>query len=375
MPGLYIISTQPRAGKTLLACSLGVILRKRGYRTGYMKPLGAVLKRVEAGNGDAYALTVQEVLGQDALPEDLTPVMIPSWTSLPATRDHGHAGRNLEAVKKAYSGIAEGKDLMLINGTQAAPFSGSFAGLDTLSLTRELKLHVLLVERYDNGINYDSLIFMRRLLGEKMAGVVINDIPEADRNAVAGVLLPFLEQNGIPTLGMIAHDQRLNSIRSLDLAYALEGRIVAGNNNSSNLVEGFIICTMQMERFIVNLRANPRRAVIVGGDRADLQLAALQARAPCLILTGNIGPHELIRAKAEEIGIPLIVSKDDGYHIARRMSRIMSGQKFQDLCQIRAGVSLVEKSLDAEKLIRACFGPAMPTPSAPPSRRESRDNA
>lgn len=357
MQGLYIASTSARAGKTLLTCSMGVLLQKQGYKVGFMKPLGAQLKRVEAGNGDADALIVQEVLGQDVKPEVLTPVMIPSWSSLLVYQHDNKAANTISLIKKSYAQISRGKNLMLVSGTHAAPFSGTFAGMDSITLAKELNLRVLLVERYMDGlVNYDSLLFIRDMLGEKLAGVVINDVPESEFSALNSFMVPFLQENGIRVLGQIPHEPKLRSVRSMDLAYDLGGRIVAGNKHSSNLVEGFLIGTMQVNNFMSHLRSNPHRAVIVGGDRSDLQLAALQGKAPCIILTGNIGPHELIRAKAEAEGVPLIVAKEDSYVVARKMSAILNAQKFHELAKIRTGVELVEKSLNMDALVESCFG-------------------
>jgi BioD-like phosphotransacetylase family protein len=51
--------------------------------------------------------------------------------------------------------------------------------------------------------------------------------------------------------------------------------------------------------------------VITGGDRSDIQLAALETSTRCLVLTGNISPSPLILGRAEELGIPLLISKQD----------------------------------------------------------------
>lgn len=345
MQGLYIASTHPRSGKTLVSCSLGVLLQREGFKLGYMKPIGEILKRVEAGNGDADALIVQEVLGQYAAPETLTPVMIPSWSELILTKNKDYAAERLAEVKNAYAEISKGKDIMLVSGTSSAPFSGSFAGLDSMTIVNELDLKVVLVERYDNGVNYDSILFMRKALEGRLVGVVLNDIPNEEIPAVENIMLPFLENSGVRVLGLVPHDSRLNSIRSMDLAYALGGRIVAGNCNASNIVEGFLIGTMQVESFMTHLRSHPGSAVIVGGDRADLQLAAIHGKAPCIVLTGNLGPHELVRTKAEQVGVPIIVTKEDSYQVARNMSRVLKGKKFHELAQIQAGVTVMSSSL------------------------------
>ena len=53
------------------------------------------------------------------------------------------------------------------------------------------------------------------------------------------------------------------------------------------------------------------KAVITGGDRGDIQLAALETSTRCLILTGNLRPNVRVLGKAAEGGIPMILVKED----------------------------------------------------------------
>lgn len=353
MPGLYFASTQDRAGKTLCACSIGLLLQKQGYKVGYFKPVGTELKRVEAGNGDTDALIVQEVLGQDAQPEVLTPVMLPEvWQALAPCAEGACRDLSMNAIRKSYAELSQGNDLMLVSGARDFPYAGSFAGADGMSVVNELDLKVLLVERYDNGINYDALILLKKTLGKRLLGAVLNDVPREHLEVCSRSLIPYLRSHDLNIFGLIPHEPKLNIIRCMDLAYALHGRIVAGNRNASGGVSGFLIGTMQVENFMLHLRLSGNCAVIVGGDRTDLQLAALHGKTDCLILTGNLTPNELVRAKAEEVGVPVIVVKEDTYMVARRMSRILKAQKIRELAQIRSGTELVSRHMDLKKLLK-----------------------
>ena len=53
------------------------------------------------------------------------------------------------------------------------------------------------------------------------------------------------------------------------------------------MVENFLIGTMQVENFLTHFKKHRNSAVIVGGDRSDVQLVALEGDCPCLILTGT----------------------------------------------------------------------------------------
>ncbi|MDR2892746.1 MAG: AAA family ATPase [Deltaproteobacteria bacterium] len=372
MPGLYIASTQPRAGKTLCACSLGVILQKRGYRVGYMKPMGYEHKQVEAGRGDAGALVVQELLGQEAMPEKLTPLLRPSgWPDLgawfsplssgssfgqPGPANPAGPSAQLNDIRQAYAEISRGNDLTLVSGSGIFPAWGQFAGLDGLTLVNELDLRVLLVESCEDGFDFDSVLFMRKLLGERLCGVILNKIAPADLPLYQKLAATFLESRGVRVLGLIPQEPELNVIRCMQLSYELNGRIVAGNNSASALgIKDFIIGSMQVESFMAYMRSRSACAVITGGDRADLQLAAMCGKENCLVLTGNIGPGELVRSRAEQADVPVIVVREDTYTVARRIARILKGRKFNDLRQMDFGLRLLQNNADVDGLL-ACLG-------------------
>ena len=356
MTGIFIGSTTPRAGKSLLTFSLGVLLQRAGNKVGYMKPLGRVLQKVDELPGDADALVVQEILGQKVQADVLTPVMLPgNLHALSLYSDNAPETNSLDTIAGAYETIAQGKDLMLVCGTGTFPATGHFCGADGMSITRRLGLKTLFIERFDGRINYDALLHMKRILKSDMLGVILNDVPDSELRDVQKLLVPYLSSKGIRVHGIIPREPSLTAIRVADLAHSLSGCIMAGNNSSAAMIDGFLIGTMQVDNFMVYLRQNAGKAVIVGGDRADLQFAALQMKSPCIILTSNIPPTELVRNKAEEMNIPLITVREDAYTVARIMAHIFRTKRLRDLNQIRLGISLVEKSISLKSLTRCCM--------------------
>ena len=183
--------------------------------------------------------------------------------------------------------------------------------------------------------------------------MLLNDVAEKDRRDVDQVLIPYLKSRSVRVLGVIPREPALWAMRAGDLVQALEGRPAAGSAGSARMVEGFLIGAMQVENFMPYLRRHAGRAVIVGGDRVDLQLAALHENVPCVILTGNLGPGELVRQKAERLGIPLIVVREDTYAAAQAMTGVLTNIKLRELHRIRLGLNLVEASLDMPAFIAA----------------------
>ena len=96
-----------------------------------------------------------------------------------------------------------------------------------------------------------------------------------------------------------------------ELAKFVQGEILNCSEQSGELVENLMVGAMCVDPapLYFNLRAD--KAVITRGDRADIQLGALETPTKCLILTGGIKPLPSILQRAEEKRVPIIVVGKD----------------------------------------------------------------
>ena len=163
---------------------------------------------------------------------------------------------------------------------------------------------------------------------------------------IENVIRPYLERNGIPVLGIIPTDPLMGSIRAHELAEGLGGRLVAAQGRADGMVENFLIGTMQVENFMTYFRRNPHSAVIVGGDRADVQLVAIEGNCPCLVLTGNLFPNDIILSRADALNIPIVMVREDTYTVARKMESLLNRHKMRDVIKVRQGSQLVSNNLN-----------------------------
>ena len=74
--GLYIGSTRPYSGKSMLTMGIGLRLQKDGLSLGYMKPVGTMPVEKNGVAGDEDAFFMQEVLGLDQPINLVTPVLL-----------------------------------------------------------------------------------------------------------------------------------------------------------------------------------------------------------------------------------------------------------------------------------------------------------
>ena len=348
MLGLYIGSTTGYAGKNMIAMALGMKFQKEGLNVGYMKPVGAVPGQEDGKIGDEDAFFIQDVLGLEEDPALVTPVVITHDFKIGALA--GTCGSPLTAIQDAYATLSKDKDIVILGGSGSFLHSGKYCGVDGPRIVKTLGLKTILVDRYVKDLNYDYLMCAKEELGDSLVGVIFNDVPANARGEVDEVVAPFLENNGIKVLGIIPPDPIMRSITVQDLSDRLGGKIISVSSKAGRNVENFLIGTMQVENFMTHFKKHNKAAILVGGDRSDVQLVALEGGAPCLVLTGNLYPNDIILSRAEVLGVPIIIVRDDTYTVAKKMENIQKSHKLRDVVKINQASQLISASMDIPAL-------------------------
>ncbi|ACU90506.1 phosphotransacetylase family protein [Desulfomicrobium baculatum] len=343
MVGIYVGATSGYSGKNMIAMGIGLKLQKEGYRVGYMKPVGALPQEKNGVLGDADAFFVQDILGLSENPALVTPVVVDQDFKMKAFT--GKCEDLMPRIKDAYETLGKNKDVMIVAGS-GSMYSGKYCGVDGISVVKSLGIKSIIIDRYVKELNYDYLIAMKELLGEQLLGVLLNDIPPAFKEELDSLLHPFMESKGIKVLGKIPSDPLMGAIKVADLADRLGGKIITAQDKSERVVENFLIGTMQVENFMTHFRKSKKSAIIVGGDRSDVQLVALEGQCQCLVLTGNLYPNDIIMTRAEVLEVPIVVVRDDTFTVAKKMEAILSRHKLRDVIKIQHGSQLVSSIID-----------------------------
>ncbi len=344
MIGLYIGSTAGYSGKNLIAMSLGLRLKKDGLRVGYMKPIGAVPRKADGQPGDEDAFFVQEVLGLRQDPTLVTPVVVTRDFTVRAFTEE--IGDLMPSIVDAYEALSRDKDVMIIGGSGNVLGSGTYCGLDGVSVARALGAKAVVIDRYQNELKYDYVLRCKTAFGDDLAGVILNDIPESYRPEVDELMAPFFRRKGVEVLATIPSDPIMSAIKVSDLAERLGGKIISAHHKADRVVENFLIGTMQVENFLTHFMRHKNSAIIVGGDRSDVQLVALEGSCPCLILTGNLYPNDIILTRSEVLETPILVVREDTFSVAKKMETILTRHKLRDMIKVNHGVQLVNSALD-----------------------------
>jgi hypothetical protein len=345
MAGLYIGSTVPFAGKNTLCLGLGLKFQKDGLSVGYMKAVGAQAAKVGEHWADLDSVTIQQALGQDAPLDILNPILV-TQDFIHKVFAVGPCEERTGTILQAYDKLSQGKDLVLVGGSGGFLHSGMYACLDGPTVAKALDIPVIIVDRCDQEVSYDTILVIKDVLGDKMLGCVLNDVPGHSLEEVSNVIVPFLEARGVKVLGVMPHDRLLGAITIQNLTLRLGGKLISAAHMAGTIVENFLIGTMRVENFLTHFRKNPKAAVIVGGDRSDLQLVAIEGQCACLILTGNLYPNDVILSRAENAEVPILVVRDDTYSVAKRMEAMLARHKLREPIKFQQASQLVAAHLD-----------------------------
>ncbi|MDR2891482.1 MAG: AAA family ATPase [Deltaproteobacteria bacterium] len=354
-PALYIGSTSPYAGKNTIGIGIGLRLQKDGVNLAYMKPVGPLPYEQNGLRGDEDAAYVQDVLGLDAPPDQVTPVLVTQDFKVRAFSGQlEDSDKMLDRIREAGKKLSQGRDLLIMGGS-GNMLSGRYCGLDALTIIKKLNLKTIIVDRVERAVKYDALLALKDLLGDHLLGVVLNAVPTELMSEAESIVCPFLERNQLKVLGLLPHNPLMGAVCVDMLCEGLGGRILTARHNAASTVESFLIGTMQVENFMTYFRRLSSPAVIVGGDRADIQLVAIEGACACLILTGNLYPNDIIIARADKLGVPIIMTRDDTYTAAGKIEQMLGRCKLRDPGKISQAAHLVSSKLDFAA-IRAGLG-------------------
>jgi BioD-like phosphotransacetylase family protein len=259
-----------------------------------------------------------------------------------------------ETLEATYAKIAKDKDVMVLEG--AGDMSGgSVLGLSDFEVARRTKSKILLVARYCDDFAVNRIVTYMKLMPQdvELVGIVFNNIGPHFMNFVRDKVVPYFVRRNVKVLGIIPQEKTLMSATAGDIAEDLGGQVLAGRAGLGVLVNGIVVGAMSPDNAIKVFRRKPHRAVITAGDRADTQMAALEARSPCLLLSGNLYHTAPILGRAEELGIPVMLFPDDTMTLVDKMEALLRRVRIKDPGKIEVMKKMFSENVDMAAILEA----------------------
>lgn len=294
MPTIYIAGASSSAGTTAVATGIATLLANNGAEAALAKAL-----RV----GASAAPDEDSAFHQSLFPNNA------AHSGWPASVEHVPDASALDGI------AANLKEAKLPSGfTFVEGVSGDIPEDDRYridaSLAKALDARVILV----SGCAPSTPSRVAGAFGDRLIGAIINRVPDHGRHEAETALTSTYQEQGIAVLGLLPESRRMLAPTVGEIAGFLGADIInrtaltSPETQLGQLVEYFMLGGLFLDRgsYVFGLREN--KAVIVRGDRPDLQMAALDTSTICLILTGGKTPVQYIAHHAQLRQTPMLAT-------------------------------------------------------------------
>ena len=327
MKKVYLVSVGERSGKTLV--SLGIARNFPG-KVRFFKPFRENLVNTPKGLVDQDAFLMAEVLKTDDL-GPLSPLVYDIYDPVA-----------MEDVTKAFEEACSYAELALVEGSRDLT-TGFTHGLSHIDIAKALDASIVLVSS-DDPLAIDSVSMFDSLCRERgasISGIVLNNCEKSKARRV-------LESKGLEVIGEIPNIPDLKSFKVWEVVELMDAKVLAGEGGLDKDVKSLLVGAMNPQTAIRYMRRSHGKAVITGGDRTEIQMAALSTDTSCIVLTGGISPSKTVMARAEEIDVPLLLVEYDTLTSAEMIEHLIARIEPRDRKKLDQITRIVRTKVDLE---------------------------
>jgi len=326
LAALYVTSPYAGAGKTAVCAGLGRHLKDDGKKVGFFKPIIAEIKSPEAIDSDTQFM--KQVLALREPVNSLCPVI---------------EGKDItREIKQAYTKVSKGKEVVIVEGVWRQRPGGKPAEA-SYEVAKALDARVIIVEPYSEKLSAAMLDY--KDFSEYLLGVVVNKTPRSRLSAQLG-------KGEVNILGVLPEDRMLLGLTVGELAEHIQGEILNGAEKSSEMVESFMLGAMTVDSGLDYFGRKDNKAVVVSGDRPDMQLAALETSTRCLVVSGGVAPIHTVLRSASDKGIPIILTKDDINSTVSSIELALGKGKFNQAKKLSRLSEIMERQFNFQALYK-----------------------
>ncbi len=341
-------SLEAYSGKSGIILGLAKLLQQQGKAIAYGKPLGTAMTSADLKIEEADIQFISKTL-QLSENQVRKPLLFLDSETINA-RLRGENQINYAAkLQQSVQGLDA--DIVLLEGPGTL-WEGSLFELSFTELATRLNAKVLLVTRYHSPLVVDGLIKAKQSLEGRLLGVVINDIPPSVLDEEQTLIRRYLEQQGINVFGLLTENRLLRSVSVREIAHQLDAEVLCSTEHLSLMVETLTIGAMNVNSALEYFRKGENKAVVTGGDRTDLQLAALETSTSCLILTGHSPPQPLIISRAQDLEIPILSVNLDTLTTVEIVDHAFGHVRLQEPVKVQCIQDLMAEQFDLTKFIQ-----------------------
>ena len=340
---IIVGSIEAFSGKSAAILGIAFQLQQLGFDIAYGKPIGTrPVSDVDTVDVDVEFVAKTLELGDTRIHHPLL------YLDEPTVERQLSGGDFSQQLAQHVQ--SQGEDLLLIEGPGTLD-EGALFNLSLSQIAESIDAPVLLVARFASVLVLDKLISAKRRLGDRLAGLLITDIPADQLDRAEALASPFLEQQSMPILALLPQAPLLRSISVKEIVGRLQAEVLCGADRLDLMVESLSIGAMNVNSALRYFRKGTNMAVVTGGDRTDIQLAALETSTHCLVLTGHIPPSPEIISRASDLEVPILSVDSDTLTTVETIDEMFGHVQLREPSKVAYIRDLMGNRLDMARLL------------------------
>ena len=313
---LYITSQKQNSGKTTLSVALASLLIDRGKVIDIAKPFS---ENGTLEEGDRFNLS--KLLDRDYSLQN---------------------EQSLDAVIASIKESSSKHEFVIVEALSSMPVE------EQVSFVEEIKAQALIVS-IPSTMESDADFSGR--FGSSVCGVVLNQVSKYAQIQTEHIMQQNLSSHDVHLLGTIPEDRTLLSLSVAQICENLSGQMFGEEQNSESLVEHFMVGGFGMDPGEYSFATRDKKAVVVRGDRPDVQMSALNTDMECFIMTNGMDPIEYIKYEAVEEGVSIMIVQSDTLDTMENISKLQQLAEFDHPDKLSKAKKLVSDYVNIDQLL------------------------
>jgi len=352
---IYIVTTEPNSGKSIVSLGLMQLLLGRTAKVGYFRP---IIDDVPKGRTDNHIDTVLSYFNVDMKPEEAYAYTRSQVVQL---KNQDKDDEIVGHIIHKYKTIENKFDFVLVEGTD---FSGEGAIIEwdiNVLIAKNLGIPAVILASGKNKtldelvgnlyMAYDSF----KEKGVDVLLIVANKVQPENVTMVSDGLKEKLPDDVL--VGTIPVNTVLGSPTLKEIAQELDAKVLFGEGYINNQVGSFSVGAMQLRNYLTHLKTDS--LVITPGDRADIILGALQANISTnypslsgIVLTGGLLPEDSIIKLIEGLSdiIPILSVARGTFYVTNKIGTIRPRIYAENTEKIQTSIQEFEKHVPTQEL-------------------------
>jgi uncharacterized protein len=343
MTTLQIVSYES-CGKTALCAGIGKKFVNAGKKVGYIKPVNLTEAASMDGCPDAAFINEALELGQDKQQSCAFNISQEKlWHSLSEDADSF-----ADKIKSACDRVAAGRDILIVESPGSLK-NDQVSALACYTIAEKVNTRVVLLICYSTDYKDAEIDQVITKLGARLAGIVVNQVPESKLTAVKAECEGYFKSRGVAVLGILPESRPLLGVSVAEIAVALGAEIISSKEKSGDLVENVMLGAMTPDSAREYYNRKRNKAVVTRSERPDMQLAALDTSTRCLIVTKQ-KPSMPVMVKAEDKKVPVIVVNKDIAEVVAAIEQAFAKSRFQHMQKLTVLAAILDSRFDFKAL-------------------------